>query len=201
MQVIWATVQGWGLARFQTAKVSQDIWSPAENMARIFVFPKNTATLLLGTSGPYPVPWSHTVYGQVRNWTLAVQLFGDLERQRLEHDTVSVNSVLNAASQQRRYSKNLLEQLTFLLCLRLFLAFFLFSHCCTSQRFTSHREFLGFFLVKVYKSPKIQERCRPGGRFSNLQCSSKCSGFGGCCAAPGDDEGPRGFHEKKTSVI
>lgn len=62
----------------------------------------------------------------MRNWTLAVQLFGDLERQRLEHDTVSVNSVLNAASQQRRYSKNLLEQLTFLLCLRLFGHFFRF---------------------------------------------------------------------------
>lgn len=80
-----------------------------------------------------------------------------------------------------------------------FWAFFPFSHCCTSQRFTSHREFLGFFLVKV-KSPKIQERCGPGGRFSNLQCSSKYRGFGGCCAAPGDDEGPWGFHEKKHQL-
>lgn len=136
----------------------------------------------------------------MRNWTLAVQLFGDLERQRLEHDTVSVNSVLNAASQQRRYSKNLLEQLTFLLCLRLFGHFFRFPIVALLNGSLPIVNFSGFF-VKVYKSPKIQERCRPGGRFSNLQCSSKYSGFGGCCATPGDDEGPRGFHEKKISYI
>ena len=45
-----------------------------------------------------------------RTWTLAVQVFGDLERQGLQHDTVSVNSVL-AASQERRYSRSLVQQL------------------------------------------------------------------------------------------
>ena len=43
---------------------------------------------------------------------MAVQLFGDLERQGLQHDTVSVNSVLQAASQERRYSRSLVQQLS-----------------------------------------------------------------------------------------
>lgn len=81
----------------------------------------------------------------MRNWTLAVQLFGDLERQRLEHDTVSVNSVLNAASQQRRYSKNLLEQLTCLLCLRLFGHFFRFPIVALLNGSLPIVNFSGFF--------------------------------------------------------
>ena len=106
-----------------------------------FCFPKKSGHLTTRDLGS--VTW---FYGQVRNWTLAVQLFGDLERQRLEHDTVSVNSVLNAASQQRRYSKNLLEQLTFLLCFRLktFVFFFRFPILALINKgFTSYREILG----------------------------------------------------------
>ena len=47
-----------------------------------------------------PLGW--VLRWQPRTWTLAVQVFGDLERQGLQHDTVSVNSVLQAASQERR---------------------------------------------------------------------------------------------------
>lgn len=55
---------------------------------------------------------SSLLLNQLRQtWTLAVQVFGDLERQGLQHDTVSVNSVLQAASQERRYSRSLVQQL------------------------------------------------------------------------------------------
>ncbi|CAK9025764.1 Pentatricopeptide repeat-containing protein, partial [Durusdinium trenchii] len=48
-----------------------------------------------------------------QQWPLAIHLFHDLAHQRLQHDTVSVNAALVAANQERRYSKNFVnEQLT-----------------------------------------------------------------------------------------
>eukprot|EP00435_Cladocopium_sp_Y103_P010871 s3358_g2.t2 len=61
--------------------------------------------------GPSEFTSSLLLWVEPRSWTLAVHVFGDLERQGLQHDTVSINSVLQAASAERRYSKNLVQQL------------------------------------------------------------------------------------------
>ena len=147
MQVMWAIVQGWGLARFQTAKVSQDIWSPAENMARIFLFSQRIqqpyySGLTVGSVSCTLIPHGLLTSEELDIGSSTLRWFGTSTFGAWHRECQQCPQCREPTTEVLQESVGAVDISSLLTT---FWAFFPFSHCCTSQRFTSHREFLGFF--------------------------------------------------------